>query len=423
VLVVDVVAGQGSVRIEGISAARATTMGCIGHCELHFDEGSSAKATADPDQGWVLESWGGACSGVETCSVQLGAREALTARFKLAPRPPAPPPPPEAPVYDAVDVSRLNGPNAVTDADVLDDAGAVAGKICDDPPLCASQSWEVFLWDGTLHRFQVPPGNHAWVAATAAGRVAGTLQDAQGASRGFITAGHDLAGLGTLGGNSFVNAMNASGIAVGSSLTPSGEKHAVLWKTGSLVDLGARTGKAESVALAIDESGRVGVLACDRLEPPSGCRAMVVDDTEAVEVGTLPDALHTWAMSAQGRVVGSLEGFPYHAAAWTDGQTIDLDEQIAARPWPGLGIQAGGHLDGRLRAVAASGDAVGDVAILISEGAAATAILWKDGKLVDLQAAVDPPTHLHSAFAINRQGQILARRAEYGFAKVLLTPR
>jgi len=327
-------------------------------------------------------------------------------------------------VYDALDVSRLDGPNAVTDADALDDAGAVAGRICDSPPLCATLAWDVFLWNGALHRFQVPQGTRASVAATAADRVAGTLLDAQGTSRGFITAGDDLVELETLGGNSFVNAMSASGIAVGSSLTPSGEGHAVAWKDGSLVDLGARTGsKAQSIALAIDDSGRVGVLACDQLEARSGCRAIVVTDTEALDLGPLPDALYPWSMSAQGQVVGFVPGYPNHAAIWTAGETIDLNEQIAARAWPSFGLPAGGRLGSALQAVAASGQAVGAVDIPISEGSAATALLWKDGKVVDLQAAVNPPIHLHSAFAINAKGQILARRGEYGFGKVLLTPR
>jgi probable HAF family extracellular repeat protein len=419
VLVVDILAGQGAVRVQGISAGRAITMGCVAHCELRFDEGSAANVTAEPLEGWLVEALGGVCTGSGTCSVQLGARQAVTARFKLAP----PPPPRENALYDAVDVSRLGGPSSVTDAAVLDDAGAVAGRICDSPPLCSSLTWDVFLWDGTLHRFQVPQGARASVAATAAGRVAGTLEDAEGASRAFITAGRDLVELDTLGGNSFVSAINAPGVVVGASFTPSGEKHAVAWKDGRLVDLGARTGKAESVALAIDDSGRVGVVACDRLEPQSGCRGMVVTGAEALDVGALPDAFYPRAMSAQGQVVGFVLGYPQHAVTWTAGETIDLDGQIAALPWPSLGLQAGGRLGSTLQAVAASGDAVGAVDIPISEGGAATAILWKDGKVVDLQAAVDPPTHLHAAFAINAKGQILARRGEYGFAKVLLTPR
>jgi hypothetical protein len=76
-----------------------------------------------------------------------------------------------------------------------------------------------------------------------------------------------------------------------------------------------------------------------------------------------------------------------------------------------------------LWAVAASGDAVGEVNIAISEGAAATAILWKDGTLFELAAGLEPPMRLHSGVAINAKGQILARTAQEGYGQVLLTPR
>ncbi len=419
VLVVDVVVGQGAVLVESISDGRAIKMGCLARCELRFDEGSAAKVTAEPVKGWLLESWEGVCTGSGTCSVQLGARQTVTARFKLAP----PPPPREGALYDALDLSRLGGPSSVTDAAVLDDAGAVAGRICDSPPLCSSLTWDVFLWDGTLHRFQVPQGAHAWVGATAGGRAAGAMQDAEGAIRAFITAGHDLVELETLGGNSSVHAMNASGVAVGWSLTLSGEKHAVAWKNGSLVDLGSRTGKAESDAVAINDDGNVAVLACDQVDARSGCHVIVLSGTEARDLGRLPDALYPWAVSAQGQVVGFVNASTAHAAIWTAGEMVDLEDEIAARPWPSLGLPAGNGLASALQAVAASGDAVGGVDIPISEGGAMAAILWKDGEVVDLQAVVSPPTYLHSAFAINARGQILARTAEYGYANVLLTPR
>jgi probable HAF family extracellular repeat protein len=249
------------------------------------------------------------------------------------------------------------------------------------------------------------------------------MQDAEGAIRAFITAGHDLVELETLGGNSSVHAMNASGVAVGWSLTLSGEKHAVAWKNGSLVDLGSRTGKAESDALAIDDDGNVAVLACDQVDARSGCHVTVLSGTEARDLGLLPDALYPWAVSARGQVVGFVNASTAHAAIWTAGEMVDLEDEIAARPWPSLGLPAGHGLASALQAVAASGDAVGGVDIPISEGGAMAAILWKDGEVVDLQAVVSPPTYLHSAFAINARGQILARTAEYGYANVLLTPR
>src|SRR5205823_3650850 len=327
-------------------------------------------------------------------------------------------------LYDLTDLSRLGGPNAVTSVEALDDTGAVAGRICDSTPSCASLRWDVFFWDGTLHRFQVPTGARAWVAATAAGRVAGILETAQGAQRAFVTAPDGLVELETLGGDSLVNAINASGVVVGASVTPSGDTHAVRWKGGRVVDLGAQTGKSKSVAMAVDDDGTIGVLACDLLAPRTGCHAIIMTDSDTLDLGALPDSLTPSAMSAQADVVGFVPGTHVsHAAVWRSGQTTDLDDQVAARPWPSLGAKAGSQLQSVLEAVAGSGDAVGAVIIPISEGGAATAILWKDGQLVELAGAVNPPTPLHSAFAINASGQILARRTEIGFTTVLLTPR
>src|SRR5207237_7034761 len=142
--------------------------------------------------------------------------------------------------------------------------------------------------------------------------------------------------------------------------------------------------------------------------------------SSAVDLGAIPDELSACAMSPQGSVVGSASGGEVqHAAAWTAGQTTDLDRDITALPWPGIGTRPGGLLASLLRAVGASGDAVGEVSIAISEGAAATAFLWKEGTLFDLAAGVEPPMRLHSGVAINAKGQILARRGQQGYAQVL----
>ena len=343
--------------------------------------------------------------------------------LESASNPNSAPQPAKAIRYDALDLSRLDGPNAVTDAAVLGDTGAVAGRICDDPPLCASMRWDLFLWDGTVQRFHVAEGVRASVSATAAGRIAGMLEKADGSQRAFVSAGSGLVELPTLGGDSFVTAMNASGLAVGASISPSGERHAVAWKDGNITDLGARTGMAHSIAMAVDDS-KVAVLACHQAAWPTGCRAMILTDSDLLDLGAIPDELSPAAMNATGNVVGFRHAAQTpHAAAWTAGQTTDLDGEISAVPWPALAARAGSQMGSSLLAVSASGDTVGEVDTPISEGAAATAILWKDGMLFDLAAAVEPPMRLHSGIAINAKGQILARRGEQGYAQVLLTPR
>jgi probable HAF family extracellular repeat protein len=413
VLTVDVAAGKGSVRIDG----PASTTTCNDHCEILVDEASNVRLSANSDAGWVLDSWSGACSGWHECAIQITGQETVTARFKPAPQPA------KTPSYDALDLSRLDGPNAVTDALVLDDVtGAVAGRICDGPPLCSSMKWDVFLWDGTLQRFRVENGVQALVAATAAGRVAGTLLKADGSRRAFISAGNGLVELPTLGGDSFARAMNASGVVVGASAASPGELHAVAWNGGSITDLGVRTGMVQSDAMAVDENGNVGVVACGTSPV---CRVMMVTDSSVLDLGTVPEGLSPSAMNVAGTVVGSLQGAGQwsHAAAWTGGQISDLDREITALPWPALGARPDNQLGSWLAAVNAAGDAVGDVNIALSEGAAATAILWKDGTIYDLASGVEPRVPLHTAFAINAKGQVLATTASAGYGRVLLTPR
>jgi probable HAF family extracellular repeat protein len=419
VLTVTIATGKGSVRIGGVSGATPTSSTCSDQCDLYLDDSSNALLGADPEEGWVLDAWDGGCTGWHTCTVLVTGHQSVTARFRSAPQPA------KAIPYDALDLSRLDGPSAVTDAEVLDDTGAVAGRICDAPPFCASMRWDLFRWDGTLQRFHIEDGVRAWIAATSAGHIAGALEKADGSHRAFITAGSDLVELPTLGGDSFVRAMNASGLAVGESVTASGERHAVAWKDGSIIDLHARTGMAQSRAMAVDESGKVGVLACRQGAVPVGCRAMVLTDSSTAHLGAVPDEMSPFSMSVQGSLVGATHGEGVeHAAAWIAGQTIDLDRDITALPWLGIGAgRPGGLLGSVLWAVGASGDAVGEVNIAISEGAAATAILRRDGTLFELAAGVQPQMRLHSGIAINAKGQILARRRQEGYEQVLLTPR
>ena len=341
-----------------------------------------------------------------------------SARFKQAPKPP------KELKYDALDLSRLDGPNAVTDAAALDDAGAVAGRICDAPPMCPTMAWDVFLWNGSLHRFRIPEGDVPWVVATAGGRVAGELQDGSGTARAFVTEGNNLVELDSLGDSAHVRAMNSAGTVVGRARTPSLEWHAVAWKAGVLVDLGARTNSVQSEALAIDDAGRIAVLACDT----SKCHALVFTGDDMVDLGAIPDQMWVRAMSTRGKVIGTLPAVTPSigrwAITWSGGEVTSLNEAVNARAWPSLGFGLGSHLESALDAVAGIGDAVGEVDIAISEGAAMTAILWRDGKLFDLQAAVEPATRLHSAYAINARGQILAKRGPRFFhGQLLLTPR
>lgn len=417
-LVLEISAGQGSVRVDGLTAGSAATSTCSARCEIRLDEGSNATLTATAAQGFLLDAWEGPCAGADVCSLRVAGTVSAKARFKPAPV--------KELKYDATDLSRLAGPDSVTIAVALGEEGAVAGNVCDAPPFCQGAAWDLFLWDGSFHRIQVPAGVRASAAATAGGRIAGSIQDgAQGPSHAFVTDGTSLVTLDSLGDAAWVRAMNAAGTVVGASRsTASSDVHAVAWKAGVLVDLGAMAG-GQSEALAIDEAGRIAVLSC-AVAFYAQCRALVFTDAGMTDLGALPEGMRAFAMSTTGHVVGSGPGaMPWPAAvAWSDGATVQLDDEINARDWPGMGIKAGGHLASSLSAVSANGDAVGEVDIAISEGGAMSAFLWKGGKLIDLETITEPTTRLFHAFAINSRGQILAHRGPVGYAgQSLLTPR
>jgi uncharacterized protein (DUF779 family) len=70
------VAGSGSV------ASDPAGIDCGDHCQHDFASGSPITLTAAPQEGYQLESWGGACSGsAPTCDIELTEDLAVTATF------------------------------------------------------------------------------------------------------------------------------------------------------------------------------------------------------------------------------------------------------------------------------------------------------------------------------------------------------
>jgi hypothetical protein len=55
---------------------------CPGDCSDAYNSGTDVTLTADPDPGWSLDSWGGACSGSAlTCVVDMDASKSVSATF------------------------------------------------------------------------------------------------------------------------------------------------------------------------------------------------------------------------------------------------------------------------------------------------------------------------------------------------------
>lgn len=117
-----------------------------------------------------------------------------------------------------------------------------------------------FVWrDGVLADLGVYPGEEtAALFVDNSGRVVGTRGSGPG-QRTFYWDKKTVRGLGSLGGGGTVaTAMNNKGYIVGTSLTATGERHAFVWFSGKMMDLGSPLiNSAESAATAVNSKGYV----------------------------------------------------------------------------------------------------------------------------------------------------------------------
>jgi hypothetical protein len=85
---VTVVSGSNytlSVSVIGSPGGRVTSspagIDCGSTCSTSFTAGSQVTLTASPAVAWGLAGWGGACSGIGSCSVTLNANTSVSASF------------------------------------------------------------------------------------------------------------------------------------------------------------------------------------------------------------------------------------------------------------------------------------------------------------------------------------------------------
>jgi probable HAF family extracellular repeat protein len=125
--------------------------------------------------------------------------------------------------------------------------------------------------------------------------------------------------LGTLPGGTFssANGINARGDIVGSARTATGEEHAVLWRNGTITDLGT-LGGTFSQAYAINAAGRVVGRATTSLEEDRG---FLWEDGRMTNLGLPPEATYSVALgiNAAGVIVAYTDvGFAtWERGTWT----------------------------------------------------------------------------------------------------------
>ena len=146
-------------------------------------------------------------------------------------------------------------------ASAINDLGQIAGSAY----LSGNSAMHAFLYSGAALTDLGTLGGTNSVAfgINSAGQVVGWSETTgNGARHAFLYSGWSMTDLGTLGGkNSQADAVNRDGSIVGWAMTSAGEQHAVLWKSGQIVDLNSLVSLASNAVLveatAINDAGQI----------------------------------------------------------------------------------------------------------------------------------------------------------------------
>jgi len=213
-------------------------------------------------------------------------------------------------------------------------------------------------------------------------------------------------------GNSTCNQLNGAAAKIGTSQTFSGDTHATAWDSANGIhDLGTLQGSGDSEAVGINASGSI-VGSSSFTYPDGGTakHAVLWRNGSLMDLGTLGGRnSFADAINDAGQIVGyadlnvgtSDSPAINHPILWSSGASIDL------------GLPAG-FLRGDAYSINASGAIVGDAYNDPGNGARLAdshAVLWDQGEIVDLAELLRPQlpsnTLLVSAFKINDSGRIL----------------
>lgn len=316
----------------------------------------------------------------------------------------------------------------------LIDLGALPW-VSDDVMPHISASGEIAWWqaapDRTIHAFAGTPGSQqdlgtlAGFASSIAlranhqGQVIGwsvtskNLVDSRATTHAFVSTSSQLLDLGTLGGRDSKAAdINDSGEVVGSASLPDQSRHAFLYRSRKLMDLGSLPGGSFSAAYAINNSG----LIVGAAETPTHLiHAVTWLDGHISDLGTLAGGMRSRALAVndKGEIVGysEAEGAETHAFLYTNGHMQDLGSL-------GFDPVRANAINNRGQIVGASG---------INQFAR-HAFLWQAGSMQDLNKLISPQEawRLEEAYDITDQGQILCLGVSAGASRdrhlILLTP-
>jgi probable HAF family extracellular repeat protein len=200
-----------------------------------------------------------------------------------------------------------------------------------------------------------------------------------------------LTDLGTLPGNteSYAVAINDRGEIAGISLTFLGPSHLVIWRDGTIHDLGVLPAGNANVTDMNNRRQIVGYATSS-----SGEQAFTWHDGVVTYLPPLTEGGSSvaWAINDRGEIAGAsyTPGGELHSVLWRDGVAIDLGTL------PGSGVCQAEGLNDR-------GQVVGWCAIHAT--ATLSAFVWEDGEMTAIGAL--PGGNYSLASAINDRGVIV----------------
>lgn len=205
--------------------------------------------------------------------------------------------------------------------------------------------------------------------------------------------------LGRLGGPyATATAINFSGAVVGSALTSSDTRHAVIWESDTPRDLGLMGKGDYSSARDINSSG--DVVGEANITPNGKPHAFLWHSGQMQQLPDLPGGsfCSAQALNDEGVVVGScdLAEGEAHGVLWRNHQIVDLGT-LGEDDAPSTALDLN-----------AKGEVVGSSEIA---DAKLRAFLWQNGKMIDLNQLISPQSGwlLLVASRINDRGEIAGR--------------
>lgn len=371
-------------RGQGVVTSDPTGIDCPSTCEAQFAANQKIVLNAKPTAGWSFSGWDGACFAPICMVDKLPTTQIVGAAFTQGP----------PPSYTIVAIPPVVGASGGTFGSLapasINSSGQVVGGFNDclsvNMSECDEGPFSAFLYDpakGSTVRIALPDASdHTAKAINDAGAI---IFDGNpyGVDDGFVlsngTATH-------FGEDAFVYGINSKGWVSGTKIGTDGLQYAFRWDGTSVRPIAP----APSLSGGLNAAGVVAGAVFDNRE----FQASVFAAAGVQVLGLLPGDTESMAVAINdhGRVVGfSSNNFPVEHAF-----VFDLPNG------PMQDVVPGGSSS--LSSVNAAGDAVGSILEL---NYPVSAILWHDGTVIDLTRALnDPSWQLLSATAINDKGQI-----------------